>query len=169
MATKWSRLKKGIDTPSARRKMPQRRAATGSARNKSARHVTTAHGAAVSSNSTFKSILPQKTSAASNVTPNAIFARLVHRRRRAGTLSASRTGALDSIRAGSYQSFVCWAGEAVSRHPDLHKESVQDQRDSDANNPRSRPPPIYRFKFSQIPHPEKSRRTDWSFSKFGLR
>src|SRR6516162_11331550 len=104
MATKWNRLTKGIDTPNARRKMPQRRAARGSARNKSARHVATAHGAAGSSNSTFKSILPQKTNAASNVTPNAVFARLVHKRRRARTLSVCLAGALDSIRAGSYQS-----------------------------------------------------------------
>src|SRR5258708_38739322 len=85
--------------------MPQRRAATGSARNKSARHVKSAEGAALSSNSTFKSILPQKTSAASNATPNAVFARLIHKRRRARTLSVClRAGALDSIRAGSYQS-----------------------------------------------------------------
>src|SRR6516164_5224288 len=105
MATKWNRLTKGIDTPNARRKMPQRRAARGSARNKSARHVATAHGAAASSNSTFKSILPQKTNAASNVTPNAVFARLVHKRGRARILSVClRAGALDSIRAGSYQS-----------------------------------------------------------------
>src|SRR5258707_12891109 len=85
--------------------MLQRSAATGSARNKSARHVTTADGATISSNSTFKSIWPQKTSAASNARPSAVLARPVHQRLRAAALESacSMAGALDSIRAGSYR------------------------------------------------------------------
>src|ERR1700730_7641210 len=96
--------------------MLQRRAARGSATNKSTRHVTTAKGAALSSSSALRSICPQKTSAASNARPNAVLARLVHQRLRADALEAagSSADALDFIQASSYQrANVGWLGRSL--------------------------------------------------------